>query len=303
MRTRSWRAGSAVIAGAAVVLAAALGLHALVPGWLGTALDSGLPWLGLLLVPLLALSALRRSRRAFAVALVPVVVWTTMFGRVLLPRSGADHHDLRIATLNLGAANADAAATVRAVAGEEPDVLVLQELTTANRKVAERELRDGWEHRIVAGTVGLWSRLPLTGTAAVDIGIGWTRALRASVTTPDGPVRVYAAHLASARPGATAERDQTLAALAREVAADRSERLVVAGDLNTTTTDRRFRELAPLRDTQQEAGAGFGFTWPAELPVMRPDHILQRGMSTQRSWVVRVPGSDHRAALAEIDTA
>jgi vancomycin resistance protein VanJ len=137
----------------------------------------------------------------------------------------------------------------------------------------------------------------------VDIGIGWTRALRATVPTPGGPVRIYAAHLASARPAATEERDETITALAGAVTGDDSPRVLVAGDLNTATTDRQFDAFATLRDTQREAGAGFGFTWPAELPVLRPDHILQRGMSTQRSWVLRAPGSDHRAVLAELDTA
>ena len=40
--------GSAVTAMAALGLSAVLALHRLVPGALGTALDSGLPWLGLL---------------------------------------------------------------------------------------------------------------------------------------------------------------------------------------------------------------------------------------------------------------
>jgi vancomycin resistance protein VanJ len=303
MDRRQWRMGSALTAAAAVALAALLALHRLVPGAVGTALDSGLPWLGLLVPALLAVAALRRSSRTFVVCLLPAVFWAAMFGPVLVPRSSADHHDLRVATLNLGAANPSPAAALRAVVATAPDVLVLQELTKANLSAARAALAGDYAYHAVTGTVGLWSTLPLTETGPVDIGIGWTRALRASVPSADGPVRIYAAHLASARPAATEERDQTLAALADAVAADENPRVLVVGDLNTATTDRQFDALAPLRDTQQEAGAGFGFTWPAELPVMRPDHILQRGMSTQRSWVLRAPGSDHRAVVAELDTA
>ncbi|AGZ42822.1 endonuclease/exonuclease/phosphatase family protein [Actinoplanes friuliensis] len=298
-----WRKGSALIAVAAVGLSGVLALHRLVPGAAGTALDSGLPWLGLLVPALLGVAALRRSTRTFVVCLLPAVFWAAMFGPVLVPRSSADHHDLRVATLNLGAANASPELALRAVVAAGPDVLILQELTDRNLAAAQRELDGDWAYHEVTGTVGLWSTLPLSETGPVDIGIGWTRALRATVPTPDGPVRVYAAHLASARPAATAERDQTIAALAAAVAADESPRVLVAGDLNTTTTDRQFDTFAPLRDTQQEAGAGFGFTWPSDLPVLRPDHILQRGMSTQRSWVLRAPGSDHRAVVAELDTA
>ena len=303
MDRRHWRVGSALTAVAALGLTAALALHRLVPGALGTALDSGLPWLGLLVPALLAVAALRRSSRTFVVCLLPAVCWAAMFGPQLVPRTAADHHDLRVATLNLGAANPTPQQALRAVLAADPDVLVLQELTTANLAAAQRELAERYAYHAVTGTVGLWSTLPLTETGPVDIGIGWTRALRATVPTADGPVRVYAAHLASARPAATAERDQTIAALAAAVAADESPRVLVAGDLNTATTDRQFDAFDPLRDTQQEAGAGFGFTWPAELPVLRPDHILQRGMTTQRSWVLRAPGSDHRAVLAELDTA
>ncbi|MFI7542847.1 endonuclease/exonuclease/phosphatase family protein [Actinoplanes sp. NPDC049599] len=303
MTGRRWRVGSAITAAAAVALAATLLLHRLVPGALGTALDSGLPWLGLLVPAPLAVAALRRSSRAFVICLLPAGCWAAMFGPVLVPRSAADHHDLRVATLNLGAANPSPAAALGAVVDAAPDVLVLQELTRANLAAAQAALDAGYPYRAVTGTVGLWSTLPLTDPAPVDIGIGWTRALRVSVPSADGPVRLYAAHLASARPAATAERDQTIAALTAAVAADESPRVLVAGDLNTATTDRQFDAFAPLRDTQQEAGAGFGFTWPAELPVLRPDHILQRGMSTQRSWVLRAPGSDHRAVLAELDTA
>lgn len=60
--------------------------------------------------------------------------------------------------------------------------------------------------------------------------------------------------------------------------ADSADRLVVLGDLNTATTDRVFDPLTRvLGDAQADAGQGFGFTWPAELPVTRPDHVLHRG--------------------------
>ncbi|MFI5930738.1 endonuclease/exonuclease/phosphatase family protein [Actinoplanes sp. NPDC051494] len=303
MKNRRWRIGSAVTAAVAVGVAGVLGLHSLVPGWLGTAIDSGLPWFGVVLPLLLGASVVRRSRWAFVVSLVPSILWTVMFGPVLVPRSGADHHDLRVATLNLGATNPEPRTALAAVAEADPDVLVLQELTVGNRAAAGLALDRTWIHHTVTGTVGIWSKVPLSDMSPVDIGIGWTRALRVTVPTQDGPLRIYVAHLASARPAATAERNQTVASLARTIAADESPRLLLAGDLNTTTTDRQFAAFEPLEDTQVEAGSGFGFTWPSKLPVMRPDHILQRGMSTQRSWVVEAPGSDHRAAFAELDTA
>ena len=37
------------------------------------------------------------------------------------------------------------------------------------------------------------------------------------------------------------------------------------------------------------------------IKLVRPDHILTKGMTARRSWVLRVPGSDHRAVLADFD--
>ncbi|XVV15991.1 endonuclease/exonuclease/phosphatase family protein [Actinoplanes sp. CA-131856] len=235
-----------------------------------------------------------------AATAIPALVWAVMFAPTLTDRATAGPHDLRVASLNLGTAAPETALAPLLEAA--PDVIVLEEITTADRKAVTKALNATYPHRAAAGTVAVFSRLPLSDTTPVDIRIGWTRALATTVTTPNGPVRVYAAHLASARADMTANRDRTLEALAAAVHADPSPRLILAGDLNTATTDRRFAALSPLRDTQEDAGAGFGFTWPDTFPVVRPDHLLQQGMTTRRSWVVRAPGSDHRAVLADLDT-
>ncbi|MFF0102519.1 endonuclease/exonuclease/phosphatase family protein [Micromonospora sp. NPDC005257] len=83
------------------------------------------------------------------------------------------------------------------------------------------------------------------------------------------------------------------------VRADSADRLVVLGDLNTATTDRVFDPLTRvLGDAQADAGQGFGFTWPAELPVTRPDHVLHRGLTSATAGMLRTPASDHRAVTA-----
>lgn len=301
-RTRR-RVRLAVVAPVAVAALLSLLLlgHRWVPGSVGSGLDSALPWLAVPILALLAAAVLLRRVVPVAAALAPVLVWTLLFGPSLTDRAGAGPHDLRVASLNLGAAGARDALDPLVAAG--PDLIVLQEITADNRSAVAAELGDAYPFRTNAGTVAVFSRLPLSDTEPVDIQIGWTRALRTTVTTPAGQVRVYAAHLASARAGRTAGRNRTLTALAAVVRADPAPRLLLAGDLNTATTDRRFGVLAPLTDTQQEAGAGFGFTWPSRHPLLRPDHLLQRGMTTRKAWVLDAPGSDHRAVLADLETA
>lgn len=284
-------------------LAATLSLlllaHRVVPGSAGSLLDTALPWLGAPALLLLVGTAVTRRARVIAPALVPALIWAVMFSPTLTDRARSGAHDIRVASLNLGQAAARDA--LPPLLGQHPDVIVLQEITDANRDAVTKALAAEYPHHSETGTVAIFSRFPLTATEPVDIRIGWTRAIAATVTTPAGPIRVYAAHLASARVDRTTGRDRTLAALAAAAHADPSPRLILAGDLNTATTDRQFAALAPLRDSQQQAGTGFGFTWPAGLPVVRPDHILERGLLTRRSWTLRVPGSDHQAVLADLD--
>ncbi|MFU8852484.1 endonuclease/exonuclease/phosphatase family protein [Micromonospora sp. SL1-18] len=288
-----------VISISAVLLAGLLAGHRAVPNvhGLGSLVDSAVPLLGLG-VPLLGLAALlRRSRRALLAVLVPAVVWAVLFGRVWLPpAAGAGSASLRVASQNLRSGNLDQAATAGALAAARVDLIGLQEVDDDRVDAA---LRQRYPHRAAVSTVALWSRWPIRDSVGVDTGLGWDRALRAVVAAPQGDLVVYVVHLGSARAGHTATRDETLAALAATVRADQAPRLVVLGDLNTATTDRVFVPLTRLlHDAQADAGRGFGFTWPAELPVTRPDHVLYRGLTPTTAGVLHTPDSDHRAVTA-----
>ncbi len=283
----------------AVLLAGLLAGHRAVPNvhGLGSLVDSVTPLLGLGVPPLAVAALLRRSRPALAVVLLPAVVWAALYGGAWLPpATGAGSAAIRVASQNLRSGNPDPVATVDAVAAAGADLIGLQEIDDDRVDAA---LRQRYPHRAAVSTVALWSRWPIRDSADVDTGLGWTRALRAVVAAPGGDLVVYVVHLGSARAGHTATRDETLAALASTVRADPAPRLVVLGDLNTATTDRVFAPLTRLlRDAQADAGQGFGFTWPAELPVTRPDHVLYRGLTPTTAGVLHTPDSDHRAVTA-----
>ncbi|WP_329424533.1 endonuclease/exonuclease/phosphatase family protein [Streptosporangium sp. NBC_01495] len=284
-------------------LALTLGGHRLLPelGGFTPVLESLLPWLGVV-VPVLLVGALAtRSWQVILAALVPATVWGLMFGPTLLRSPPGGPSDLSVATLNVGATNADSADAMRTVSRDR-DLVAVQELTVGGP--AAKVLNDRFPYRYRIATVGLWSRFPIAEARKADIGLDWARALRAVVVTPKGRLTVYVMHLASARPGQTAQRDETLSYARRMVDRDDSEHLLLLGDLNTATTDRKRSGLVPpLSDAQQEAGTGFGFTWPASFPVTRPDHILYRGMVATRAGVERAAGSDHRAAVASLRLA
>jgi vancomycin resistance protein VanJ len=282
-----------LLAGALTVLLAG---HRWLPELRGatTMLESLLPWLGLAAATLLVAAPFTRSWRAVAAALVPAAVWGSIFGPQLLRAPPGETGDLTVATANLRHSNPDQARALRAVAANR-DLLAVQELTGD----VPPPPHGRYPYRYRSGTVALYSRFPLAETTAIDVGTGYGRALRAVVDAPKGEVTVYVVHLASARPGDTALRDRTLLRTRRIIARDRSPRLLLLGDLNTATTDRKREGLAPpLLDAHQTAGRGFGFTWPARFPITRPDHILYRGLTATGAVVERIPGSDHRAAVA-----
>ncbi|SDW15290.1 vancomycin resistance protein VanJ [Saccharopolyspora shandongensis] len=282
-------------------LALLLGCHTLVPdvGGAGTLLDSAAPWLGVL-IPVLALVGLAGRTRATAAVLVPAVVWCATFGVDLIPRASAAGGDFRVASQNMFADNENPSSTVADLAATDADLIGVQELTGQSRAAAREILSDDYPHHTTIGTVGLWSRFPIEATEPVDLGLGWTRALRALVRTPHGPVTVFVAHLPSLRPDSVAARNRSLTSLAAELAADRASRVIVLADLNTATTDREMEVFPPnFHVAQDEAGTGAGFTWPAGFPLVRIDHVLYSGVRATDAGVVSTRGSDHRAVVVD----
>lgn len=322
-RPGPWRRGP-VLTALALLLGLVMLLHARVPnrvGNLGSLLETFLPWCGLFVPVLLAGALWRRSASAAVALLLPVTVWLSLFGG-LLGGASRPAGDLTVVSHNVGADNPDPAGTARDLAASGADMLALLEITPQARGTYEKELASAYPHHAVRGTVGLWSKLPLTGTRPVDTARDYgplaetkpvesrladTRALRATVATDHGPLAVYVAHLGSVRFSprggfGTADRDRGAQALGEAVAAERNERVVLLGDLNGSTDDRALDGLtAQLRSVHDAAGSGFGFSWPARFPVVRIDQILVRGVEPASSWVLPATGSDHLPVAAGIN--
>ncbi|MFE2324774.1 endonuclease/exonuclease/phosphatase family protein [Streptomyces sp. NPDC059385] len=285
-----------------------MALHDWIPNGavnLGSLFQTFLPWAGLSVPVLLLAAAVRRSRLAAVAVLAPVAVWGCLFGGTLTDkrsdRSGGGN--FTVASHNVDEDNPDPVRTARALAASGADVLALQEMSSKATPVYERELDAGYPYRSDTLGVRLWSKHPLTGVEAVPI-MPWTRAVRATVETPGGPVAVFAAHLASVRvtPDAgftTARRNDAARKLAEAVRAEPLARVVVMGDFNGTAEDSALRPVtSQLTSAQREAGAGFGFTWPAAFPMVRIDQILVKGMSTTSAWTLPATNSDHLPVAA-----
>ncbi|MET0853671.1 MAG: endonuclease/exonuclease/phosphatase family protein [Microterricola sp.] len=296
------RIAARLIAVAAVLLAVAFLAHPLIPGAVGTAIATALPWL-VLLVPVLVIAALlTRRRRAWLVAGLPLLAWLVVIGPLLLPLSAPASADIQPGTLtvasqNVQAGSGTAAASAVTLADAGADVIALEELDGAAREAAAEALSDSHPYSYAVGTVGLWSRYPIVNEQPLDLDLGWNRALAADLETPSGLVSVYVVHAASLRPGAQSDRDGMLTELAAIVERDENERVLVMGDFNATSTDPALRALQQSVSEPNQTTASLGFTWPSAMPMARIDHIFQHGLEAVDSSVVEAGESDHLAVV------
>ncbi|MGV9266859.1 endonuclease/exonuclease/phosphatase family protein [Kitasatospora sp. NPDC003701] len=291
-----WRRGRGP-AGLGLLAALALAGHRQLPD-LGIGLrslwESLLPWSAVPAAGLLLWSAVRRAPVAACAGGVLVAVWAVLFGPLLMAGEGRQAGDgLTVVTHNVHADNRDPAGTARALLAAHPDLVALEEVSTTAWSAYQDVLGAELPHHIRSGTVGLWSRYPLAEAGRLVIDPGWNRSLRAEVLSPIGPLAVYVAHLGSVRPTftgfATSHRDRNLAALGSALDAEPLRRVLLLGDLNAATDDHA---LAPLTDRLTLARGGFGFTWPAALPLARIDHVLTRDLSAT-TWTLPATASDH----------
>ncbi|MCV2459797.1 endonuclease/exonuclease/phosphatase family protein [Streptomyces sp. ICN988] len=298
-----------MLAGAAVVTALLLSFHGAVPnrvGGLGSLLESFLPWLGAVVAVLFVLAVVRRSAFALVALLLPAAAWTYHFGGLFLPAPDPGADDLVVVQHNVSDENTDPVGTARALARAEPDLVALEELVPPAREVYAETLAADYPYRVVRGTVGLWSKYPLSGSRPLDIkprGIQeeWQRGLRAVAHTPRGDVAVHVAHLPSVRVGArglaSSWRDESAGLLGDALAAEEQGRVVLLGDLNGTVDDRA---LDPLTTRLNVAERGLALSFPAGLPLARIDQVMARAGTVGALRTLPATGSDHLPVLARV---
>jgi vancomycin resistance protein VanJ len=253
-------------------------------------------------VALIVSAVALRSRGAAAAA----TVLATVFGVLVLPtalpapavRSGA----YRVVSQNIETSS-DAGDLAADLASRDPDAIALQELDDTSRAAVDERLDEAYPYSYVVGTVGVWSRSELSNGTALDLGLGWNRALAVDVDTPLGSTRLFVVHLASFRVGDHAERDTMLAGLASTLAEDTSARSMVVGDFNTATDDHLLAPVLEQARLVRTTGVGFPATWPALLPLVALDHALADGIPAATVEVLPPNGSDHRPISLTIGSA
>lgn len=246
---------------------------------------------------------------AVATTVAAIAVQVPLFRRTKAPSGTA----LRFLSANLRYGRADAEAVVR-YAEASADIVALQELTpSALARLEAAGLDRMFPHRALRemdepGGVGLWSRHPISDVR-IDDGF-WLGMLAADVHLPEAsaPTRVMTVHLSAPWPDPLQGWRDDLARLAGtllKTARASAGPVLLAGDLNATPDMREFRRLLRqgYQDAGAQAGAGVVRTHPSDIvapPVFAVDHILTRGYVATSLRTLQVPGSDHRALLAQL---
>jgi endonuclease/exonuclease/phosphatase (EEP) superfamily protein YafD len=249
-------------------------------------------------------------RRGLAVGgsllLVAVLVASLIWVVPVIGRAEATGEpDLTVATLNLRFGQADPEAVLDLVRDEEPDLLVLAEITPE----ILTELTAGGLTRLLPYSVGAplpdasgtmaFATSPLTGVR--DLGTrhsSWAFGF-------DG-LEVWAAHPAYPFDERW-DDDQRLLADAADLATRPD---LALGDFNATAANPVFRALLDrtgLRDAADVAGSGWQPTWPTDgsmrlpVPLAAIDHVLVGDRLVALDTRTRtVDGTDHAALVADL---
>ena len=225
----------------------------------------------------------------------------------------ADPVRLTVLQYNVNYQNREYARALEWITRQDPDVLVLVEVTDEWR-VALKALDERYGVRLISPDPdgrgsAILSRVPSSTLRLEWIGTPWspTIVLTASPSPDSAPVTLYAAHLTSpTTPSDAAARNRELVTLGRRAAADPSRHTIIAGDLNVTRWSPWFEVLtdpAGLRDGGE--GLGLQTTWPS--PIGRwfgigIDHTLVSSLIRVVNRTVGPNlGSDHYPVVTTVE--
>ncbi|MEV5836804.1 endonuclease/exonuclease/phosphatase family protein [Nocardia sp. NPDC052112] len=272
-------------------------------------LASGASYLMLAAVLGLVLFLIARGWKSAVSAgvLVAAVLWTQV--PMFVPEGrAASGPEVSVMQSNLLFGRGDAAAVVRAVREHRVEVLTIDELTPElAQRLAAAGIDELLPHQFLQARgggngTGIYSRYPLRDTKKYD-GF-WMNNLSATMEHPRrGAVAVFAFHPVPPSvdfPAWSSELDRI-----REILDAQQGPAIVGADFNATRDHSAFRALLRGRfvAAADQAGAGPMLTYPADRrwgPVIGIDHILVADGTAAEVRSLSIPGSDHRAILAQV---
>lgn len=304
--------GTAVGALALVTAVVAACLHAL-PSWGSkwSALVSATPILSLAALAAIAAFLLVRRRRWAAVSVLAaaVLIWAQapLFVADDVTNDGPR---VRVLTSNITLGLGDIDDLAAAVARDNVDILMIEELTTPAESAAVAALGTQFPYSFTrpgpgGSGVGVFARYPLRGGYELPGAV-----LRTSLVLAElpgyGTVQLAVVHPMPPWPGSNTRWKRELKQLELslgQVPADYP--VIAAGDYNATYDHREFRALLTggYRDAAEQVGAGIVWTYPTDKPtgpLIGIDHVLLRDAQAVRLYAVDIADADHRALFCEV---
>lgn len=303
----------------AIVLAAwALEAAGAERAWPGVPLTYAPQWPWAIPFPiLLALALIRRDNRALACCLASAAVLTFPMNNLALPLHRAKATaGLRLMTFNIDGGAMGVSLVTNAIRAANPDVLCLEECKAQfGNPDPLPDLRTAFPAYSFKRTGGIVvaSRLPVTSIRVRDYNDDrvWRKALDVRINVRGRVIRVIAVHFItgrvnrhSAMPDLWMDSGQTRITQAGDVSTwvrETSLPTLVAGDFNTPPRGLAYARLhSGTRNAFDDAGLGFGWTYPASHPMLRIDHVFTaNGVGTIAARVGPSGASDHRALICD----
>ncbi len=281
------------------------------------ALSYFMPWLLVLLTPVMLLAWLTRRTWLAAILALPLLLISLTVVPLVVPLTfaapPADDFSIKIMSHNVFG-NQDAGAVAGIIRTERPDIVVLQEFNSVISATLIAELADVYPgdklYVSVISSQAAVSRYPIVRTdAAWDKG----RVQKMMIKTPFGPIALWNVHFYPPFMYPAEIHDQQTAAFVGDVAGMTDNPLIVVGDFNVTDQSEAYRTINRyLKNARWKIGWGFGFTFPARPhakglpvatgPLYRLDHIFYSDHFIVRraETLLTAGGSDHLPILAQL---
>lgn len=272
---------------------------------------------GLALIPVVAVALWCRRWRTAIAGLVVVLLLVGPDAQSYFPRTGdsAGTADFRVMSMNSLWVNTDPKPAIEQIRRADPDVLVLQEYTSAFHEALLRALGDRYPFQLCdpgdghAFGAAILSKFPFTGDRRYDApyGLGQLSAPRAVVRIGSRDVVIHCVHLIPPTRHNVPFMLRQFRTL-QSMIAQETDPVVIAGDFNFTTRSSLHQAMLRLglTDAQEIGGSGRGATWPRLgllrfLPGIALDHVyLGNGIRATSCRVGDDFGSDHRPLIVDV---
>ncbi len=276
-----------------------------------------LPWLLVLLVPGCLLAILLQRRWLAVSLLLPVLIIIYLYAPLFSPdrrEKNASAGALKVMSYNVWSENASIGKMARVIRQVRPDILLLQEIRPANFRALysalaglypETSLQAEYEPPLMQAVISRYPLKPLQALRKMG------QAQQVAVCTPQGTITVFNVH--PLRRGGWQRRYRQIISLLDEEVAKVPGAVILAGDFNITEGTQLYREVTGrLTDAHEQAGFGFGFTYPSAAarpfghfrlpPLVRIDHIFynQHLAAVSAATLEDPGGSDHYPVRADL---